>query len=154
MKIEKKAFLYMFVFGIVHGIYLSLPFLLITWLIRTQPIIDLTTKMMFWSLVSIFINWILLLIVLIVMYNVGKELNLKVNLKSIVVSMLVGGFIGFYIVRLVSMPLFFIIGGDEITLNYAVSHFLGDLNSSLVITTSLFFEGFAAVTIAHLRKTE
>lgn len=143
----------MFIFGIIYGILYSLKSLITWWAVRTHPPEDVVTIFMFLNLASIVIGWILLFIVLIVMYYVGKKLDLKANLKLIIISMLVGGFIGYFLVRLVSMPLFFIIVQREISLNIAVVYLVGDLFMSLGSMSFLFFTSFTAIAIAHIRKT-
>ena len=88
------------------------------------------------------------------MYYAGKKLDLKVNLRSIIISVLVAGFIGYFLVRLVSMPLFFMIVEREIGVDFAVAYLVGDLHASLEMASNLFFAAFTALAIAHIRKTE
>ena len=144
----------MFVFGIVYGIYYSLPSLIIQWLIRTHSVADWTMLIWFWGVALTLIRWGLLFIVLIVMYYAGKKLDLKVNLRSIIISAFVAGFIGYFLVRLVSMPLFFMIVEREIGVDFAVAYLVGDLHASLEMASNLFFAAFTALAIAHIRKTE
>lgn len=153
--IERKAFLSVFIFGIISGIHYSLKSLIVfSWIYSPDlTTSDVATLVPFLNQVSVVIGWILLLIVLIVMYYVGKKLDLKANLKSITISMLIGGFIGYFLVRLVSTPIFFMVLQHEISLNLAVDYLVDILYTSLVTTSSLFFASFTATATAHLRKT-
>ena len=154
MKIEKTAFLSVFIFGIIYGIHYSLKSLIVfSWIYSSDLTTnDVATLVPFLNQVSAVIGWILLLIVLIVMYYIGKKLDLKANLKSIAISMLLGGFIGYFLVRLVSIPIFFMILQHELSLNLAVDYLGGILYTSLGTTSSLFFASFTATATAHLRK--
>jgi len=153
MKIERKVFLYMFVFGIIYRIHHFLTSLIPRWAISLDlSSSDMMTIIMFLNQVSYAIRWGLLFIVLIVMYYGGKKLDLKANLKSIVISMLVGGFIGCFLVGSVYMPLFFRITQHKIGLDLTVDYLVGNLYTSLETTSFLFFASLTAVAISHLRK--
>jgi len=154
MKIERKSFLYVFVFGVIYGIHHSAKSLITWWAhFSLDSAGDVVMLILFLNQVSVVIGWVLLFIVLIVMYYVGKKLDLKANLESIVISMLAGGFVGYFLAQLVSMPLFFVIAQHEISLNLAVDCLVGGLYTSLGTTSPLFFTSFTAIAIAHLRKT-
>jgi len=154
MKIEMKAFLPTFVFGIIYGMHHFLKSFIVWWAhFSLDSVSDVVVLIWFSNQVSAVIDWVLLFIVLIVMYYVGKKLDLKANLKWIIISMLVGCFTGYFIVRLVSMPLFFIIAQQEISPNLAVNYLVGNLYTSLETTSSLFLTSFTAIAVAHLRKT-
>ena len=106
----------------------------------------------FLSQVSEVTKWILLFVVLVVMYYVGKKLDVEEHLKSIIVSMLIGGFIGYFLVELVSLPIYFTISQTEVPLKLVVESIAGVFYTSLETTSSLFFASFTAIAIAQLKK--
>ncbi len=94
-----------------------------------------------------------LFIVFIVMYFIGKKLNLKKELKSVIFSLILGSLIGFYVGIFILMFFFSMMFSSLSELFENISNFIPML---IIIgicgILPLFFVSFTALAIAYFRR--
>lgn len=150
MRIVKVVMVPALIFGVVEGLFRILPELLPKrWMVETTPQAHAQMLMIFYNVLRV-VGWIWLAAKFVIMYRVGKKVDLRSNIKPTIVSLLLGGWIGYYVTVVAALPLT-LLGATYTSPYFELTYILWNIYYAVWYAISLFLGSFTPMAIAYLK---
>ena len=143
MKIVKIVMIPALIFGVVGGLLTLLPEVIFTTPHTPQILMLLNT------LLSV-VSWLWLAAKFVIMYYIGKKLDLRSSLRPIIVSILLGGWIGYYVTIVAMLPLI-LFGATYTSPYFELAYLMWNIYTAVGYAISQFFGNFTPIAIAYVK---